>query len=174
MANSAPLTEEDREKLIAFLDGELDDVSAREWEVRLRRDPQVRAEADALSRTWELLDYLNQPEPSPTFTSRTLERISVLRPAQTTPRRPIRWQPWAFGAGWAAAVVLAFLLGYVGVSRLVPAPPVAVAQAEPADLDESLVRDLRVIENLRLYETVDDINFLRELADDPELFGEEN
>src|SRR5438105_4174376 len=69
--------------LIAFLDGEMDEAGAREFEGRLRREPNLRAEADALKRTWELLDFLPQPEPSPTFTSRTLDKVAVLRPASS-------------------------------------------------------------------------------------------
>ncbi len=137
MAKFAPLTDEDREKLIAFLEGELDEKAAQEWEARLSRDNRARAEAEALRRTWELLDYLPQPEPSVTFTSRTLERISVLRPAASSPRTPLRWQPWAFGAGWAAAVMVAGLLGFAGVSHFLPPPSTAtpVVEAQAADLD---------------------------------------
>jgi len=51
--------------------------------------------------------------------------------------------------------------------------PDPAANSQPVDLDQQLVRDLRVIENHRLYEHVDDIQFLREL-DDPDLFGEDS
>jgi anti-sigma factor RsiW len=173
MAKSAPLNDEDREQLIAFLDGELDEKAARLWEARLQRDPHARAEAEALSRTWQLLDYLPQPEPSATFSSRTLDRVSVLRPVQAKPRTARRWPPWLLGGGWAAGVVIAALLGFAMVNRPSPAPSEPVAEADPADLEQRLVRDLRIIENLRLYEHVDDIKFLRELANDPDLFGDE-
>jgi anti-sigma factor RsiW len=172
MARFAPLNDEDREKLIAFLDGELDEKSAHDWEVRLSRDALARTEAESLRHTWELLDYLPQPEPSANFTSRTLERISVLRPAASGPKTRRHWQPWALGIGWAAAILLAGLAGLAGVSRLLPARETPVAEAtEP---DRYLARDLRIIENFRLYEHVDDLNFLRRLADDPDLFGDES
>ena len=38
--------------------------------------------------------------------------------------------------------------------------------------EKELVRDLRLIENKRFYDLVDDIDFLRQL-DQPDLFGEE-
>jgi anti-sigma factor RsiW len=178
MAKFPPMRDEDREKLIAFLDGELDDQAARHWEARLSRDPQAQAEAEALRRTWQMLDYLPQPEASQTFSSRTLERVSVMRPAPASPRVPSGWQPWLFGSGWAAAVAAAGLVGFAGVNYLAPAPasrPAAsAAKAEPADLDQQLLRDVRVVENRHLYENVDDIDFLRELANDPELFGDGN
>jgi hypothetical protein len=38
--------------------------------------------------------------------------------------------------------------------------------------DDLLLRDLRLIENKRLYDLVDDANFLR-LLDEPDLFGDD-
>src|SRR5262245_50467965 len=106
MTTPAPLNDDEREDLIAFLDGELDEEKAHALEARITLDPTVRAEAETLKRTWDLLDYLPRPEPSPAFTNRTLDRISMretelaLRPA-----RPLR--RWLIGIGWAAAVVVA-------------------------------------------------------------------
>jgi anti-sigma factor RsiW len=171
MPKHQPLADEEREKVVAYLDGELDAKSARTLETKIGRDPQYRAEADSLRRTWEMLDFLSQPEASPTFSSRTLERVSVLRPA---PRRRLIRNPvlrrWSFGVGWVAAVLVAFVSGYAGMNSIVKRhrPPVA----PPVDVDQLLVREHRVIENQRLYENVDDMSFLRQL-DDPELFGDE-
>jgi anti-sigma factor RsiW len=170
MTNPASLSDDDRAELIAYLDGELDEKASHELEARLSRDPQARAELDALRRTWDMLDFLPQPEPSASFTHRTLERVTALRPAVRT-NALRRWRPWAIGVGWAAAVVLAGLGGYAVSSRLVqPVPTPAVAGM---DLDEQLIRDLRLVENRRLYEHVDDLDFLWALAD-PELFGDES
>jgi anti-sigma factor RsiW len=163
------LNDDDREDLVAYLDGELDEKAAQELEARLSRDPQARAELETLRRTWDILDFLPQPEPSPTFTHRTLERVSARRPAAGSASIR-RWRPWAVGVGWAAAVLLAGWTGYVVSGRLTsPAPPAAAE----VDLDEQLVRDLRLIENKRLYEHVDDLDFLWALAD-PELFGDDS
>src|SRR5262245_31557965 len=158
------LSDEDRAELVAYLDGELDEKATQEVEARLSRDPQARAELDTLRRTWDMLDYLPQPEPSASFTHRTMERVSALRPAVRTASFR-RWRPWAGAAGWAAALLLAGLGGYAVSSRL--AQPVSPTVAE-VDLDEQLVRDLRLVENRRLYEHVDDLDFLWALAD-PEL-----
>jgi anti-sigma factor RsiW len=163
----AHLNEEDREDLVAYLDGELDGQKAQELEAKLNLDPNVRAEAEALRRTWQLLDYLPRPEPSPSFTHRTLERVSSQRLRLALPPQRGRWRPWALGLGWAAAVLIAAGVGFAGVRLLTrPAP-------EPADAEEQLVRDLRVIENRRLYEHADDLRFLREL-DQPDLFGDDD
>lgn len=171
--SSQPLSNEDREALTAYLDGELDARSARDVEAKLNRDPRIRAEADALGRTWQLLDYLPRPAPSSTFTSRTMERVSASMPVRPRPNWS-RWKSWGLGAGWAAGILLAAALGYSTVARLARGPGAAtVYNLDPVEVDRLLLRDLRVIENKRLYEHVDSLAFLRELADDPDLFADE-
>src|SRR5713226_8725991 len=117
MAKLPPLSEEDRENLVAYLDGELSSKAARALEARLNLDAGARAEAEALRRTWEMLDYLPRPEPTATFSSRTLQRVSAVQPVvtQTSDRT---WPHWALKAGWAAALLLACILGFAGVSWL--------------------------------------------------------
>jgi anti-sigma factor RsiW len=168
--NPSPLSDEDREDLIAYLDGEVSEVGeekAQILETRMNLDPTVRAEADSFKRTWDLLDYLPKPEVSPSFTNRTLDKLSVretqnaLRPPRRLRRRMI--------AGWTAAVFLAAVGGYAAVAWMSPPDP----------RERDLVRELRLIENLRYYETVDviqpdnSLQFLEELAR-PELFGDDN
>jgi anti-sigma factor RsiW len=169
MAKTTPLSEEDRADLIAYLDGELDEKSARAWEVRLNTDPSARAEAESLRRSWELLDYLPRPEPSVAFTSRTLDRIAVTRPQPAARGR--RWRPWAFGIGWAAAVLLAAAGGFAAVKSL---PRSARHLVEPEVVqDEDLVKDLRILENLHEYKYVENLGFLQEL-DHLDLFGDDS
>ena len=64
MPDPQPFTDDDRDDLIAYLDGELQGAAQRRVENRLVTDPTVRAEADSLKRAWDLLDYLPRPEPS--------------------------------------------------------------------------------------------------------------
>src|SRR5262245_39880749 len=100
-------------ELVAFLDGELNAQDAEAVEARIGRDPNSRAEADALKRTWDLLDYLPRTEPSQLFTARTLERIEPLGRSATSSRpsavasaaveqRPRR--RLGLVLGWAAAL----------------------------------------------------------------------
>jgi anti-sigma factor RsiW len=162
MSDPAPLNEADREDLVAYLDGEVDEIGAekaRLIETKMNLDPTVRAEADSLRRTWDLLDYLPRPEASASFTNRTLDRLST-RETQKALRLPRR--RWLLGTGWAAAVLLAALGGYFGMKHWV----------EPRPGEKELVRELRLIENLRFYEPVESLDFLREL-DQPDLFGED-
>jgi anti-sigma factor RsiW len=166
MTNPKPLSEQERADLVAYLDGEMEEEAARTMEAKIDSDPAVRAEADALKRTWELLDYLPSQDPSPSFTHRTVERVSALRSKQdpvAMPGSPLgRWKPYALGLGWAAAVLLAGGIGFAVTTRVLPREP----------SDEELSRDLRVIENRKAYEQADDLDFLKQL-DQPDLFGDD-
>jgi anti-sigma factor RsiW len=177
-APTPPVTE-----LVAYLDGELDPKAAEAVEARLSLDAKARAEVESLKRAWDLLDFLPRPEPSSTFTTRTLERIEPLRlpgasatvstlasshpsaALATTAGRQRRLLVWG---GWAAAVLGAGLIGYFARG------PVHDAIYPPAERsnDAQIVADVQLLENLRLYRHVDDIEFLKEL-DTPELFGED-
>jgi anti-sigma-K factor RskA len=161
MSEQAPLSDEERATLVAYLDGELDEEAARQVEARITQDPTVRAEVESMKRTWDLLDYLPRADPSPDFTHRTVSLVTGEHRAALVARQ--RKRRWLFGAGWAAAVLLAAAGGYAGVTYLTPREPT----------DEELLRDLRVIENRRLYEQADDVGFLKKL-DQPDLFGDDN
>jgi anti-sigma factor RsiW len=168
MAHSHPLNEHERDNLTAYLDGELDKQSARALEAKLNVNAQARVEAEALRRTWEMLDYLPRPEPSPEFTHRTLERLTVAPGRAAGTKIGGRARLWLVRAGWAAAAVLAVVAGFSGMTHYL--------QRAPLDPDRQLIEDLHVIQNARLYEQVDDIDFLHKLAnaDDPDLFGDDN
>jgi anti-sigma factor RsiW len=166
MSHAPRLSEEEQADLVAYLDGELPDDLARAMESRLSLDPVARAEAESLRRTWDLLDFLPRPDPSPSFTSKTISRLGPLLPgangAPPKPGRSPRWKRTAWVVGWAAALLLLGQLGYQGGKRL--------AAHEPGDAE--LTRELRLIENKRYYDLVDDVAFLEKL-DQPDLFGEE-
>jgi anti-sigma factor RsiW len=172
MNKPPPLTEEDRANLVAYLDGELEPSALSALEAKLNLSTQGRTEAEALRRTWSLLDYLPRPELSPRFTHDTLERLAAIRPRTTPPRRRLR--AWVVGTGWAAALLVAGTIGFAGGRVLPWREPAA---SEPSlDVDGALVRDLGVLENTRLYDNVESIDFLRALANagDPDLFADEN
>jgi anti-sigma factor RsiW len=160
MSEPAPLSDQERADLVAYLDGELTGEAARAMEAKLSLDPATRAEADALRRTWELLDFLPQPQPSLRFTHRTLERLGPLRADEQQRRQ--RWRMRCFGLGWVAALLVSAWVGYAGYNWLVP--------REPGERE--LLQDLRILENKRLYERIETLDFWRAL-DAPDLFGDE-
>jgi anti-sigma factor RsiW len=162
------LNEQDRENLSAYLDGELDEETAQALEAKINLDPEARKEVDALKQAWGMLDYLPKPPPSTGFTNRTMERLSlekIGRAIKTGKMPRHRAISWVGVAGWAAAVVVAVGVG-LGAGQVI------FPKARDADSDEALVRQLRVVEKWRQYDTVDDIEFIRGL-DHPDLFGED-
>jgi anti-sigma factor RsiW len=155
MSNPSPLSDKDRADLVAYLDGELGGEPARRVEARISTDPAVRAEADALKKAWDLLDHLPRAEPSPRFTERTLSKLAPIRKAAATGVMPRRlWLRRAAAAAlWLAALAGAGWGGFAAFNRVTPRPPG----------DRELVADLRVVENKRLLEAVEDIDELRDL-----------
>src|SRR5262249_16076458 len=133
MSDKPPMRDDEREDLVAYLDGELEGAARDKIEAKLSIDPAARSEAESLQRTWELLDYLPRPEPSASFPHRPLERIEPLR--LSAPRKTGSGRRWLFRVGWAAAVVAAGVGGYFGVSAL----------QKPYPTDQELLRDLRVM-----------------------------
>ncbi|HEY1192493.1 MAG TPA: hypothetical protein VGE74_33020 [Gemmata sp.] len=185
-------------ELVAYLDGELDEAGARQVEARLARDPAVRARAAELKKSFDLLDYLPRPEPSPNFTTRTLDKLPVSKsPSGSGPRAsakppgarsgsgatvstsvPIplddgppparRPYPLLRIAGLCAAVVVFGALGYLATAAARP----LLFPARALDPPGAPEPDPGVVERLPLYAVADDLNFVQELAR-PELFGDE-
>src|SRR5262245_42678251 len=125
MPDEQPLDEQEREELVAYLDGELDDQTAQEVEAKLGRDPAARAEADSLRQVWELLDYLPRADPSANFTHRTMDKLGAVRPSASVPAatRTPSGRGWWFAAAWAAAAVAAAVAGYAIARYSAPAAP---------------------------------------------------
>lgn len=148
------LSTEQRSDLVAYLDGELDEASARGIEHMLATSPVARNEVEVLTRTWELLDLLPRPGATEDFHERTMTTIRL-----DEYREPISSQPWfqqamrvLLGAGWAAAVIAAAVIGFLATNRWIP------HETEP------LIQELPLIENLEAYQDVDSLDFLKDLA----------
>lgn len=154
------MNDKEKDDLVAYLDGELDEAASREMEAKLSLDAEARAEAEAMRRTWELLDYLPVAEPSPGFTHQTLDRIATLQSAKIGRAAWPRLRPWLFGLIWIVALLLAGLLSFLVAQRL----------RATESSDRALLRDQRLLENKRLYENVESYHFLLDLSH-PSLFG---
>lgn len=169
-----PLNDDEKAELVAYLDGELDEHATQMVEAKLATDPEARAEMDSLKQTWGLLDYLPKATPSPNFTHRTMERLTLEKVgvvAKTGKQVPLvegKRTRWWVAAGWVVGLLLAVGAGYGAALHFFP----PVAPDPGHESDESLVRHLRVVEKWRYYENVDDRDFLNGLAQ-PDLFGEE-
>lgn len=155
MEPQSSLSPEQRADLVAYLDGELDHEAAVAIERLLAASPEVRREAELLSRTFELLEELPHVATSKEFTARTLSAIKVNRIEKSGSGAVRLWsQPMrraVVAAGSVCALVAAALVGYLSTNRWIP------------DRSEALIRDLPVIENVDKYAEVEDIAFLRAL-----------
>src|SRR4051794_34751846 len=72
------LSQVERGNLVAYLDGELNEPETRAIATKLTQSVSARREAEALEKTWELLEYLPRPKAGPEFTARTLSEIDRL------------------------------------------------------------------------------------------------
>jgi hypothetical protein len=167
------------EDLVAYLDGELDATASQGVESRLAQDAQTRQKAQDYQKTYDLLDYLPKPEPSPNFASRTLTRIdapaaskAAIPTAPTTgtafnfsnassiavPSLPAS-KPWGLGT-WAVLAAFALAVGYL--AHLLAKPHLNAKPVQP-------LQQVRLLERLPLFAGVDDLNFARQLYEQ-ELF----
>ncbi len=165
-----PLNEDEKAELVAYLDGELDDATTQAVEAKIATNPDARAELDALKQTWGMLDFLPKASPSPNFTNRTMERLTLEKvgAAKKTMPMPSRRFAWARRVGWAAAVLTALAGGYGAALFFWPAPPAP----EPIADTDPLIRYLRIAEKWRYYENADDLDFVKKLSQ-ADLFGDD-
>lgn len=155
MTESSELTPEQRENLVAYLDGELDETAAHEIENLLSQSVEVRKEVEELTQAWELLEVLPVAQASDEFTDRTLSTIKAVETEQA-PRRHVwqsRLRSTALYGGWAAALLLAAGIGFAVTNRWVKTEA------------DQLVGQLPVIENLDVYTEIDSVEFLNSLKE---------
>ncbi len=133
-----------RERLAAYLDGQLSAEEQTAIETRLAADPQVRRELQLLERAWDALDELPEVPHSTDFTRSTIEMVAL---AATSERRAT-----SAGRRWLAGGLLLAALG-IGFAT-------ALWWPSPTD---ALVRDLPLLEHLDAYRQVDSLEFLRAL-----------
>src|SRR5437773_2053066 len=103
------LSDTEQEKLVAYLDGELDDAAERQVVAELGVRPELRQEAESLKRTWDLLDFLPKPAPPPQFTERTMHKLQATKLLLV--RREQWWKRIAV-AGWVFTLGLVALLAF--------------------------------------------------------------
>lgn len=162
----------DKEELVAYLDGELPDEAASRVEKSLVDDPAVRRDVEQLTKTFDLLDLLPASQASDGFAAKTLTVIRTQSnvpkaestendaPAENTPSNYSQ-QAIIWGVRAAAFFGLLFVatVGFNGVFK---------QNSEPID---ELLTDLPIIQRLDEYQEIGDVEFLKSLSES-ELFDE--
>ena len=158
MEKMSRLSPQQRADLVAYLDGELDDVTLKNIEQTLAKSPAARHDVEMLVRTWDLLDELGRPSATEEFTARTLSNIQAEE--QRAPWYRGSWievlysdraRRGAILAGWAAGLAFVAAAGFLLTNRWIPSE------------SRILVEELPVIENLDLYANAGSMEFLRAL-----------
>ena len=153
MPQIARLTAEDRDDLVAYLDGELGDEEGARIEAALASSPVARHEVEMLTRTWDLLDLLPEEGGGAAFTERTLSAARADGAAVPLRDRPaaVLARKAAVAAAWAGALAGCGAVGYLAANRWVPRETDAV------------VRDLPLLNDLPRLRDAGSVEFLREL-----------
>jgi anti-sigma factor RsiW len=139
------------ELLVAYLDGELDAQQTVDIERRLADDPTLRRRLHELQKTWDVLDCLPQASTANTFTKSTIELVTREATREIRRQRGVQRSTWIRRAVFAALAFVSLIVGYQLVRAYQTAPT------------RQLARDLRVIENVDLYRSIDSLEFLKQL-----------
>lgn len=147
------LTAEQRANLVAYLDGELEDVPSQEIDRILARSEVARHEVEALSRAWEMLEILPRPKASNAFTERTMSTIRLAESPHGWTDHPllVYVRRGAVAATWAAALGVSAIIGYLATTEWYPNP------------NRQLLEELPVVRHLDEYEEVGSMEFLKQL-----------
>ncbi len=141
------------EELVAYLDGELLPEESRRVEERLATDAEYRQQLRDLDQAWEALDALPATNVDDNFARTTIEMVAVAaqrdidqHTAQVTVAKRHRT------AWWVAAGVAVAALGFAATRMLLPNP------------NDALVANLPVIQQFDVLSQIENVEFLRTLA----------
>ena len=150
MEKTVRLNADQREDLVAYLDGELPDEEVQQIDHIIARSEVARHEVEALARTWEMLDVLPSAKASDDFASKTMTNLKVMEAPFILEDQ--WWYPYlrraGVNCGWVLCLGLSGWLGFQITRHWVPNP------------HDELLKDLPVIENLDQYQDVREIEFL--------------
>lgn len=153
MAKILRLNSEQRDNLVAYLDGELSEEETQEIEQVLAASEVARHEVDMLSRSWDLIGVLPSTKASEEFTRKTLSSLRAAEAERTfiSPQLRRNLRRMAILACGGAVLGLCMYLGFMATNRWVP---------NEAD---QLLDEYDVISNLDRYSEVGSIEFLQTL-----------
>lgn len=155
MGQGHRLTKEQRENLVAFIDGELEQDTMRDIEKTLSDNPVAHHEVDMLRKTWNLLDYLDRPEASERVVEQTLTSLEVMQTNRKF-EMPAWWSQVRKGVVYTASVagmVFALVVGYTASNYWLPSRSDAIA------------RDLELIEEYDELQEIGSVAFLELLQE---------
>ncbi len=153
MEKTLRLSADQRDDLVAYLDGELPDQVAQAIDQVLARSEVARHEVEALARTWEMLDVLPTPKASEEFIERTMTTLKVGEvPYDITEQAWFGYlKKGAVLAVWIAALGASGWLGFQITARWIP------------NEHELMLEDLPVLQRLDDYQEIRTIDFLEQL-----------
>lgn len=152
--------------LVSYLDGELPNDQAESFEKQLTTDSVMRSDADILSRTWAMLDSLDEVSGSRQFTQSTLQVVAAETKSQPVTRQVRSFQLLKMLA--EHHVLPLFLLGafctatglWIAQSAVDRRP----RQREELAVDRIVLQDYDMLQNLELYQRVPNADVLKNLA----------
>ena len=153
MEKTARLNAEQREDLVAYLDGELPDSKSHQIDEIIAKSEVARHDVEALARSFELLDVLPEIRAADDFVTKTLTNLkSMDQPYILTEQW---WFPYLYRLTsitcWLVAIAACGWVGYQSTRNWIPSP------------DEDILRELPIIESLDRYQEIGDVDFLKEL-----------
>lgn len=175
--NRDEVLDEELTQLVSYLDGELDEPQMTQVEQQLAGNHQMRSHADILSRTWSMLDSLEEVPVSDTFTQDTMATIQAEAEESTdTVTRPKSSRRWLTMLA-TYRVLPAFLLGLVagligltvgglvigGRSGRGGGPPGEGRPPNEAMLDNIVINNLDVLRNADRYQEIPSVEQLRQV-----------
>jgi anti-sigma factor RsiW len=155
MAKIVRMSKEQRENLVAYLDGELEDQAAREIEQVLASSPVARHDVDMLSRTWDLVGELPGVSVTQEFTSKTLDSIAASRGGpKVDPEAISRNTRRVLGLAMAGVILgAAGTTGFLATQRWIP------------NEAEEILNDFEILMEFDKYREVGDLEQLRKLQE---------
>lgn len=142
----------ERDRLVAYADGELDGAEASELHAHIEKCPDCRARMELLKRSYAALEHLGDASVPAGFAARVKSR---------THRRLVRMPFYAAGAvAVAATLLLMFAMHGAAVKpggTLTVQPPSATASVTPEEM--AIVQDMDVLEN---YDVLSDLDTIKD------------
>ncbi len=152
-------------QIVSYLDGELDDTQMNQVEQRLIDDPDMRSHADILSRTWSLLDSLEDVSASKQFTQETLATISAETVSDESERSGAGFRKFKLAMA-RYRVVPCFLAGLIGGTAGLMLSQMAWEKRQErgdAATNRLVLENFDLLQNIDLYTIIPDVERLEAL-----------